>query len=72
VAERSGRDRTTVKRYDLKTHRHGNPIYEPLTKEFLEEVLAEGLSIPQIIERIGDGRTSGSVKHWLEKYGFRL
>lgn len=40
-----------------------------IPRETLEALVAEGASIAQIAERMG--RSKGTVRHWLRRYGLR-
>ncbi len=75
IGKRVGKDPSTVgywcKRHGLKPI--GHERYAPrggLSRETLEPLLAEGLTLVQIADRLG--RSTSTVSYWLRRYGLRL
>lgn len=74
IGRRVGRHEATVsywlKKYGLEAV--GSEKFTPkggLRREDLEQLVAEGASISKIAEAVG--RSMGTVRHWLAKYGLR-
>jgi len=74
IGRRVGRHEATVsywlKKYGLEAVNQGkHEAKGGLTREELEPLVEAGMSIAQIAE--GVGRSMGTVRHWLAKYGLR-
>lgn len=74
IARRFGKDPSTVsywmRKYGLEApNRDKHAARGGIERERLEELVAAGMSIGQIAEEVG--RSTGTVRHWLGKYGLR-
>lgn len=72
IGRRFGKDHSTVgywiKKHDLRAA--GADKYSPrggLARDELEQLVAKGASLAEIAEAVG--RSTGTVRHWLAKYG---
>jgi transposase len=74
IAKRFGKHPSTVS-YWLKKHRLEAPNRERhaakggIEREWLQELVSEGLTIAELAEVLGFGKAS--VRYWLRKYGLR-
>jgi transposase len=75
IGERTGKHLTTVgywiKRHGLRAANANKfaPRYSAITKERLEDLVAQGASLNDLAEVLG--LSISSVRHWLEKYGLK-
>jgi transposase len=74
IGRRLGRHESTVAYWVAKhrlraTGRERHAAKGPLRRDELEALIAEGLSIAQIAERVGRG--PATVRHWLRRYGLQ-